>query len=393
MLDVKLGKSEQQIFLLCQLFSGFSIYFIGNLYLTEIILSLMSCYSIAAGRKVFNQKQNQFIPLLFGLWLLANLISSLLSEKSVSLTLTAIFTVLITWLTTRAVFEFYLGYPEKILSALMLFAIGRLIGVYLNPQPLTSELPWKFGYGEWILFLLLIFAAKIKSYWLLWVFTPIFIVISITNEARTLTFIAFSVLIISLFRFQNRLRVILIVISLALPIVSYYTYLEVALSGSLGAKEISRALILSESGIGPFAARKEFVFSTRAFVNSPIVGKGFDPQVSDKIILAGYKQLAASNVQLDYRYLSTVPLHSFLMSALVQGGIFAGLFWLLMLFRSIKLTAYAINLASYQRPLLVYVLITLINRILFSPYGAYERLNVAFFVSYILIHNMNRKML
>ena len=123
------------------------------------------------------------------------------------------------------------------------------------------------------------------------------------------------------------------------------------------------------------------------------MGKGFDPQVSDKIILAGYKQLAASNVQLDYRYLSTVPLHSFLMSALVQGGIFAGLFWLLMLFRSIKLTAYAINLASYERPLLVYVLITLINRILFSPYGAYERLNVAFFVSYILIHNMNRKML
>jgi O-antigen ligase len=164
----------------------------------------------------------------------------------------------------------------------------------------------------------------------------------------------------------------------------YFGYLEVALGGYLGDTEINRARLLAESDLGPLAARKEFVFSTRAFIDSPIVGYGFEPEVKREIIEDGYQELISNGIKIDYTYLDELPMHSFIMSAFVQGGIFAGIFWLFAIFNSLKAFFYTIEMQRFERPLAAYLSLALIDRILFSPFGAYERLTAAIFLSYIL---------
>jgi hypothetical protein len=72
------------------------------------------------------------------------------------------------------------------------------------------------------------------------------------------------------------------------------------------------------------------------------------------------------------------------MSALVQGGIFAGIFWLFAIFNSFKTFIYTIEMKRFERPLAAFLSLALINRILFSPFGAYERLTAAILLGYLL---------
>lgn len=364
--------------------SGYSIRILGEVYLAEFFLALFSLRSILIGRKVFLRGQFQLVPLIFLLWFLANLLSSLLNGKSISLTLIAVTTVVITGLCFRAFYEFFTQYPDKILQSLLMFAVGRLIGVVLDPLPYTALLPWKFGYGEWVILLALTSVAINRSIRMLWIFTPILIIISITNEARTLALLTAGAAFVSFFGPKKRVSVSLLMAVTALPIFMYYGYLEVALGGHLGNTEINRARLLVENDLGPLAARKEFIFSTRAFFDSPILGYGFEPEVKREIIADGYQELISKGIKVDYAYLNELPMHSFIMSAFVQGGIFAGIFWLFAIFNSLKAFIFTIEMQRYQRSLAAYLSLALIDRILFSPFGAYERLTAAIFLSYLL---------
>ena len=364
--------------------SGYSIRILGEVYLAEFFLALFSLRSILIGRKVFLRGQFQLVPLIFLLWFLANLLSSLLNGKSISLTLIAVTTVVITGLCFRAFYEFFTQYPDKILQSLLMFAVGRLIGVVLDPLPYTALLPWKFGYGEWVILLALTSVAINRSIRMLWIFTPILITISITNEARTLALLTAGAAFVSFFGPKKRVSVSLLMAVTALPIFMYYGYLEVALGGYLGNTEINRARLLVENDLGPLAARKEFIFSTRAFFDSPILGYGFEPEVKREIIADGYQELISKGIKVDYAYLNELPMHSFIMSAFVQGGIFAGIFWLFAIFNSLKAFIFTIEMQRYQRSLAAYLSLALIDRILFSPFGAYERLTAAIFLSYLL---------
>lgn len=379
-----LSRREEKFFLFSLLLSGYSFRLLGDVYLAEFFLALFSLKSIVTGRKVFFRGQFQYVPLIFLLWFLANLFSSLLNGKSLSLTLISVATVVITGLSFRAFFEFFTQYPDKILKSLFLFAVGRLIGVVLDPLPYTALLPWKFGYGEWVILLVLSSVAINQSIRMLWFFIPILIIISITNEARTLALLTVGAAFISFFGPKRRLKVASLIAVTTLPIIMYYGYLEVALGGHLSNAEINRARLLAESDLGPLAARKEFIFSTRAFFDSPVLGYGFEPEVKREIIEDGYQELISNGIKVDYAYLNELPMHSFIMSAFVQGGIFAGIFWIFAIFNSLKAFFYTIEMQRFERPLAAYLSLALIERILFSPFGAYERLTAAIFISYIL---------
>jgi hypothetical protein len=371
------------------LLSGYSIRVLGDVYLAEILLSLMALSSIMRGEKVFKLGRFHYLPILFILWFFANLLSSLLNGKSYALTLISIATVTITGLTFRAVFDFFVRFPDRILDSLIFFGLGRLVGIVIDPMPYTEQLPWKFGYGEWIIFLGLVLVAKTKVTKIFWILAPILILISLVNEARTLALLTIGSAFMALFATNKRVTISFIIGASFLPLVLYFGYLDLALGGQLGAKEMGRAHLLAESDLGPLAARKEFIFSTRAFAVSPILGYGFDPQVNREIIASGYQELLENGIKVDYAYLQELPIHSFLMSSLVQGGVFAGLFWIFSLFSSLKALLLSLEKARHARPLIAYLSLSLVDRILFSPFGAYERLNVALFLSYLLALNLS----
>ena len=385
------SKRSERYFLFSLLLSGISIRIVGDIYISEILLSVFALRSIFLGRRVFHLDGLRSIPILISLWFLANLVSSLLASKTLSLTLVAIATPIVTGLVLRSVLEYFENFPSQILKSLAFFAIGRLIGVLIDPLPYSREFPWKFGYGDWLIIFSLVLVAKYKSTRLLWFIVPILSVISLINEARLMTLLAISALVVTVFNPRKRASLAFLIAITALPIFSYYGYLDLALSGNLSIREIERARLLAESDLGPLAARKEFIFSSRAFAESPFVGYGFDPQVSREILDAGNQQLLENGVKVDYGYLSELPMHSFLMSALVQGGFLAGFIWIFALFKSLRAFSNSILLQKYERALTVYLSFSLISKILFSPFGAIERLNFVFFFSYILMINLRRE--
>jgi len=382
---------SQRPFLFSLLLSGVSIRISGDIYIAEILLSALAIRSIVEGRKVFNVDGLRLIPFLILLWFIANLVSSVLSDKSTSLTLIAITTPVLTGLVLRSFLEFFAEYPSQILKCFTFFALGRLIGLLIDPLPYTKAFPWKFGYGDWFIILSLVLAAKYKSTHYLWFLLPILSLISLLNEARSLTFLVISALVVTVFNTRKRVSLAVMFALTILPFFSYYGYLDLALSGSLGVKEMGRARLLAESDLGPLAARKEFIFTSRAFAQSPLVGYGFDPQVSREILEAGTQSLLANGVKVNYRDLSKLPMHSYLMAALVQGGFLAGFIWINALFKSLRAFSYSIVIPRYERALTVYLSLSLINKILFSPFGAYERLNFVCFFSYLLIMNLRRE--
>lgn len=381
---MKFASTQRRIYLSLLLFSGIKLRLIGDVYITEIALSIFAVLSIFSGRKVFVSKTLRIIPKLFISWFFANLISSFLSSKSATQTLIALFTVVISGLALRSVLEYVRLFPQDTLHVLILYICGRFLGVFLDPTKLQSELPWKFGYGELLIILTLIFVAKTKNMKLLWIGAPILIFVSATNQARTISFLLLGVLTLSLFNAKKKIGIGFLFLIVIIPIVSYNGYLELAISGRLGPVETDRARFLLQSDLGPLAARKEFVFSTRAFASSPIIGHGFDPQVSKEILESGYQELLANGIRIQSKDLLELPMHSFLMSALVQGGLFAGLFWIFVLIRSIKELLFSITIKQFERPLVAYISLALIDRVLVSPFGAVERLNIAFFFGYLL---------
>lgn len=378
------SQGRQKFFLGSLLLSGISIRLFGDVYITEVLLSSLALVSWILGKKVFVERGLRLIPFLFISWFLANLVSSVLAGKSFSLTMIALGTPVLTGLTFRAVLEYLQSFPDQKYRVLFFFGIGRILGLVVNPLPYTSEYPWKFGYGEWVIILVLVVVAKSKSLRLLWIVAPVLAIISLLNEARTLTFLILATLAVTTFNPRKRLSVIFLLTLTLFPILSYNVYLDIALKGSLGEKESGRARLLASSDLGPLAARKEFVFSAKAFADSPLIGYGFDPQVNRQILEAGNQELVASGIRVNYAYLDKLPMHSFLMSGVVQGGVFAGLIWIFAIQRSVTGLFRSIEQPKSSRPLSVYLSLALIDRILFSPFGAIERLNFVFFLSYLL---------
>ena len=388
----KKKQGRHNLFLTPLLFVGLSVRIFGDIYLTEIIFSVYAVNSIISGHKVFKAPSLNKIPLLLFFWTVANLISSINAGKNFSVILIAVGTVLIFGLTLRTVIDFFSAHPDQILNAFIFFILGRIIGLFFNPLPYTDEYPWKFGFGEWIVLFLLVIVAKYGLTRLLLLGLPLLTFVSLANQARTIAFLCVGVLLIFIFSNRKQIGLGRLVILILIPVLAYNLYLAIALNGSLGITELKRAQSLSNNELGPLVARKEIVFSSRAFAASPIIGYGFQPQVSTKILNAGQQQLAAKGVFVSLDYLENFPLHSFLMSALVQGGIFAGFFWIFALFKSIRFAIVSFELNRFLSPLSAYLALSLIDRILFSPFGAFERLNVCFFLGFILTFKQSRNL-
>ena len=362
------------------LLSGISVRVIGDIYLGECILALLAIERILTNKKISTPKIWRYLFFAGIIWTIANLIGSVYSAKSWSLILIAVFTPILTISCLSTCVFFMCQSDTLIFRSVLLFSIGRLIGIILDPLPYTATYPWKFGYGESFILLFIIISYYLRFVKFQLVGMIALCAISFVNQARTLAFMVIvSALALIPIQKRNRNQSILLILGICLPLI-YWIYLNLGTNGGLGSEEISRARLLTATDFGPIAARKEIVFSAQAFVQSPIFGYGFDPVVNPKIIISGYQFWADHGYPINNYDSSVLPLHSFFWAALIQGGIFAGIFWFLCLVFGFKKIFRIMEFQRRDRVLLLYCAVAMVDRILFSPFGAYERLYVAIFV-------------
>ena len=367
------------------LLSGISFRIIGDVYVGEIILSILAIHRFLKREKYTAPKIWRILLIAGIIWTFANLIGSIHSSKSFEVTLISVFTPILT-LSCLSTCHYFMNQNESLFfKSIFLFALGRFIGIVVDPLPYTETYPWKFGYGEATILLFIVVSYYLRIGKLQILGGIALCVISFINQARTLAFMTFVSILAVLPSSRNRKnQSFLIIIGILLPI-AYWIYIDLAVSGVLGVKEISRARLLTATDLGPLAARKEIVFSFRAFMESPFFGYGFYPNVNTQVIISGYQFWADQGYPI-YNYdPSKMPLHSFIWSAVIQGGIFAGGFWAISILFAMNTILRIMDYRPEIRVVIMYSAVAIIDRILFSPFGAYERLFVAIFMGNLIV--------
>lgn len=366
----------------------------GEVYLGEIFCAILIIFNVT-NIKIYKEQK---LPLfLLFLWFFAQLISDISNStdllKSVKGTLVPIFIGII-FLGLNSLFN-------QRLQFLPVFFVGLVLGILINKYLLANSFlmlnPWKWGWGlcfSFIFFAYIDFFKVRKSQILAISGVSLLVCISFLNSSRSIALIVLiSFLLVSLSRsivktsiFQylssrpmGHAQLFFVFIACAYSfdslfsiIFTYQPILEM-----LPPEDALKYQIQAQSKWGVLlGGRSESIISLQAFGDSPILGHGswaenrnYVLQYLRLIDLAGSSQMSFEVMKENiHSYL--IPTHSYLMGALVWGGIFSGLYWIYILRTIFK---GFLDSMVIQSPLLVFSSVFLIWNILFSPFGADAR--------------------
>lgn len=125
-----------------------------------------------------------------------------------------------------------------------------------------------------------------------------------------------------------------------------------------------------------FSGRAEFLVAIDAIAERPILGYGSwaanEYYAISLLELSGY-----STEELPPGFSDTIPTHSHLTGAWVDGGVFSALFWIYVLFLLARALLAILRRPQIGSPTIIFILINLGWAVLFSPYGLTSRLSAA----------------
>ena len=162
------------------------------------------------------------------------------------------------------------------------------------------------------------------------------------------------------------------------------TMTMLAASGALGYEAQHKNEVQTTAGWGILiGGRPEIIVSSRAVIDSPILGHGSwaqDPKyhrmLSDIESEYGLKVPPESQS----RYGNLIPAHSHLMSAWVDAGILGGIFWIYILVTTFKSLITAAMSRLPLKPAYISLLVLFLWDIMFSPFSGLRRVTVSFFI-------------
>jgi O-antigen ligase len=127
----------------------------------------------------------------------------------------------------------------------------------------------------------------------------------------------------------------------------------------------------------PVYGRLEFLVGLQAIWDSPIIGWG--SWGKDPHYIRIFEEITEKAGLHFYSEEKSIPSHSFLLGAWVEAGIGGAIFWFILLLQSLKGLKNLLKFNIQPIVVLTFILSAFIWDILFSPFGAHERLYAAFF--------------
>jgi len=381
--------------------TSFSVHFVGDLYLSEILLLIVfAALLFLRGRKALRPELNMVYALM-AVWLVGQTIADVYNhipvvDKMRGTALIVFFAI------DLAAFSILLGHNEKRkVYYLMGLVAGAVLSVRLQPdlEALPGErVPWKFGYA----------------------YGAILAVMLITSYFYSRRRYAFSALLVLgicgvnvIFNYRSPVLQLLLVLALAYPIIperlggiqilprANIARLLVLASLALGAaamanqtvKFVTRAGYIGEeaqeknesqekAGNLLLGGRPEFVIGLRAALDNPFIGHGSwakDPKYTEML----YDALVESGTRPEHERgdisgAGLIPGHSHIVVAWVWSGIAGLIFWVYMIWFVLKgMVPLAIQRPPLA-PIYVYLLVVMLWDIFFSPFAANRRLTESF---------------
>jgi len=165
-----------------------------------------------------------------------------------------------------------------------------------------------------------------------------------------------------------------------------WTYKYAATAGMLGEEAKGKYESQSSGQYGLLlGGRTEMLGYLPAIYDSPMLGHGSwakDPTylIAERQALAIMGYTTAEDVSIDALQEGLIPTHSYIFGAWVDAGILGGFFWVWIFVLTARTLLRAYPGTALLLPLVSFVAFELLWDILFSPYGAEERIIFPFYV-------------
>lgn len=285
------------------------------------------------------------------------------------------------------------GQPRRLVLYGWGLVAGNVLAFFISPSDYALGYPWKFGLAAPVTLAVLLFASreKCRAPWKM----ALCVAIGIVNMILGSRGLGGVCLAVAVYLFFNRilqskaaanpklkatLRAAFAASILLGAAGIMWAYQYAATTGLLG--EEARQKYVSESS-GEFGillgGRGDVLGAFAAIYDSPILGHGswakdwsYILAQQETMALLGYRD--AGEIAQDEVEEGVIPAHSHLLQAWVWAGIIGALFWAWVFVLTVRMLMRIYPPAVVLLPLASYVGFLLLWDILFSPYGATERI-------------------
>lgn len=378
----------------------------GRLFLTELLLIFILPLLIVKKGQLLLQAKPRWILILGMIWLIAQIITDLIRATPFEDFSRGWAKIIFLMLNFSAIYLLLVDNVKRIILFTAGFAIGGFLNFYINPPELALAAPWKFGLAT-PTSLLVILIAQWRIITRIRLLQELLIIafgsIALYLGSRSLGgFFILSGLLLYIHHtpkvrnwfIKKRitpLRSVLLLIIMSLFAWGMLTiYGMAAKSGTLGEQaEIKYRQQSGDYGV-LLGGRVEILASSQAIIDSPLIGHG--SWAKDPKYKLNFLELADLGYEINEQAIlesesDLIPSHSHLFGAWVEAGILGALFWA-WVFTLVIRTLYEIfKIEHVLLPLLITILIIAAWSILFSPFGALERLRWGFFLTLFLLAN------
>jgi O-antigen ligase len=278
------------------------------------------------------------------------------------------------------------------------FAVGGVVGTFIDPTPLQAADPWKFGVAGALGLALAAGLSDPRLARRAWVAPAAFAAFGALNIAFGFRSLGAIAVVVSVFLLTDawwarrergarsvQRAVVLAVLLVATAGAIFAGYTVAASQGLLG-KEAQAKYV---SQLGAFGlllgGRTEILGSSQAIMDSPILGHGSwakDPRygilMNERLEDLGYAPVPVAEDGL-------IPTHSYLFQGWVEAGVLGAVFWLATAILAVRALLRLLGARLSLAPLAAYSTFLLLWSIPFSPYSNAERISASFTIVLCLL--------
>ncbi len=384
------------------------IVLVGEIRIGEIVALALLPFLLLQGRV---SRHAVWLMGLAAVWSAGQFISDLVNHTAVSDMLKGVFAPLVLAGTATSLLLLFGPHPKRIPPFLLGMGIELILQVLTSPTESQLEEPWKWGIGFGVLFIGLVMLSffRARSWIAMVLATGAFALICLYYSARSLAMFPVVGLLVYMFwtarwggNFKRWLQgnfgalklaalIVLAVVSLNSALTLFFSsgLLDPYLTPEVAQKY--RLQASSEVGV-LLAGRSESLISLKAYADAPILGHGSWAQDKadyiDQYISMRYRYGIQEEDKLEDDS-TLIPAHSYLMGAMVWAGLAGGVFWVLLTWR---ITSIYLSAAPLL-PLYFHVgMVSYLWNLLFSPFGATARWELAVFFAVLLAYGQQKKL-
>ncbi len=381
---------------------------IGRLFAPDILLACMLPILLLSRRELLRERMPIAFIVFAIFWLSGQIVTDIVRETVFQDYMRGWSKIVFTLMNFCSLYLLIFCNKRRIFFYAIGLALGVAIKYFVNPGAYAEGLPWKFGYGDSVTWLLVFVASmavstgKYGSY-LASIILAVAGVLNFLLGYRSLGGICLASSCYVLFQvfwgkrisyaYSSQRRAVVTAIALMVfgaGIVKMYSYS--ASSGLLGedAEQRYEAQYTGKYGV-LLGGRGELFVSSRAIMDSPILGHGSWAKNFDYSYLFNELRLQYGYATGDENEEGLIPTHSFLLGAWVEAGILGALFWVWVGSLPVRVLLGRHGKVDVLTPLIVFIAFYFIWDILFSPYGADRKFVTPYFIvclmTYLILYN------